>query len=93
MSPEEAGLPPAELADLKGGSGKQNAHVLRAMLDGEHGPFRDIVLFTAAAALVVADKAGDLKEGVELAADAVDSGRARRSLERLIAISHEKVPG
>ncbi|MDH3476438.1 MAG: anthranilate phosphoribosyltransferase, partial [Rhodospirillales bacterium] len=90
VTPEEAGLERAKLADLKGGDGERNAHVLRAMLDGEHGPFRDIVLFGSAAALLVAGKVGDLKQGVAMAAEAVDSGRAALVLARLIAITNEQ---
>ncbi|MFQ5775047.1 MAG: anthranilate phosphoribosyltransferase [Kiloniellaceae bacterium] len=89
VSPAEAGLATAKLSDLQGGDAERNAHVLRAMLEGEHGPFRDIVLYSSAAALIVAGKAADLKEGVAVAAEAVDSGRARQTLARLIAISNE----
>jgi anthranilate phosphoribosyltransferase len=91
VTPEEAGLPRARLEDLKGGDAQRNAHVLQAMLDGEHGPFRDVVLFSSAAALLVAGKAGDLKSGVALASEAVDSGAARRTLARLVAITNEPV--
>jgi anthranilate phosphoribosyltransferase len=91
VTPEEAGLPRARLEDLKGGDAARNAHVLQAMLDGEHGPFRDIVLYSSAAALLVAGKAGDLTSGVALATEAVDSGAARRTLARLVAITNEPV--
>jgi anthranilate phosphoribosyltransferase len=63
------------------------------MLDGEHGPFRDIVLLSSAAALIVAGKTDDLKAGVAMAAEAVDSGRARQALAHLVAITNEPVPG
>jgi anthranilate phosphoribosyltransferase len=92
VQPEDAGLRRATLADLKGGDAERNAHVIRALLDGEHGPFRDIVLFAAAAALVVADRAPDLSEGAAIAAEAVDTGRARRALEAMAAISHGRMP-
>lgn len=92
VTPEDAGLPRARLADLKGGTAERNAHVLQAMLDGEHGPFRDIVLYSSAAALVVAEAAGDLREGVAMAAKAVDDGRARQALRRLVEITHGQVP-
>ncbi len=92
VTPEQAGLPRATLADLKGGDGAQNARVLRAMLGGEHGPFRDAVLLGSAAGLIVAGKTEDLKQGVAMAAESVDSGRAKRALEGLIAITNEQVP-
>jgi anthranilate phosphoribosyltransferase len=92
VQPEDAGLRRATLADLKGGDAERNAHVIRALLDGEHGPFRDIVLFAAGAALVVADRATDLREGAAMAADAVDSGRARDALHAMAAISHGQTP-
>lgn len=90
VTPEDAGLKRATLEELKGGDAKQNARVLRAMVEGEHGPFRDIVLFTAAASLIVADRVSTLRDGVAMAAEAVDSGKARTALDRLIAITHEK---
>jgi anthranilate phosphoribosyltransferase len=92
VTPADAGLPTARLADLIGGDAEQNAAVLRAMLAGEAGPFRDIVLLTSAAALIVAGKAADLKQGVAIAAEAIDSGWARQTLARLVAISTEVLP-
>ncbi len=91
VTPEQAGLPRATLADLKGGDGAQNARVLRAMLGGEHGPFRDAVLLGSAAGLIVAGKTEDLKEGVAMAAHSVDSGRAMKALDGLITITNEQV--
>ncbi|MDH3967020.1 MAG: anthranilate phosphoribosyltransferase [Rhodospirillales bacterium] len=92
VTPEQAGLPRATLADLKGGDGAQNARVLRAMLGGEHGPFRDAVLLGSAAGLIVAGKTEDLEQGLAMAAESVDSGRAIKALEGLIAITNEQVP-
>ena len=89
--PEDAGLPRASLEGLLGGTAEHNATALRALLDGAPGPFRDVVLFGSAAALMVADRAADLKAGVALAAEAIDSGEAKRRLERLIAITNEPV--
>jgi anthranilate phosphoribosyltransferase len=83
--PEDAGLPRATLDDLKGGEPAHNAALMRGLLAGEPGKLRDIVLLNAAAALIVADRAGDLREGVAIAADALDSGKAARVLERLVA--------
>jgi anthranilate phosphoribosyltransferase len=93
VTPEQAGVARATLADVKGGTVERNPHVMQAMLDGEPGPFRDIVLLSAAAALHVADKASDLREGAEMAAEAIDSGRARQVLQRLVAITNEHESG
>lgn len=84
VHPEEAGLPVADPAALRGGSPAENAAALRALLDGEKSAYRDIVLFNAAAGLIVAGKAHDLKDGAEQAAAAIDSGAAREKLRALI---------
>jgi anthranilate phosphoribosyltransferase len=86
--PEEAGLKRATLADLKGADPAYNASRLRALLQGQHDAYRDIVLFNAGAALIVADRADTLAEGVRLAAEAVDSGKAQAVLDTLISISN-----
>lgn len=88
VTPQDAGLPEAKLSDLKGGDAETNAAALKALLEGAPGAYRDVVLFGSAAALIVADKAGDLREGVALAAAAVDSGRARTALDKLVAITN-----
>jgi len=88
IAPEDAGLPRARPEDLKGADPAYNAAALRALLDGERTPYRDIVLFNSAAALIVADKVADLKAGVALASERIDSGAARATLDKLIAISH-----
>jgi anthranilate phosphoribosyltransferase len=88
VNPEDAGLPRASLADLKGADPAYNATRLRALLDGERDPYRDVVLFNVAAALIVSDKAADLKQGVALAAEAIDSGRAKAALDKLVAVSN-----
>ena len=90
IAPEDAGLKRATLAALKGGEPVENAAALRALLDGATGAYRDIVLLNAAAALVVADKAVDLKAGVTLAASAIDSGRAKAVLAKLVAVSQSR---
>jgi len=92
ITPEDAGLERATLEHLKGGAPAENAEAIRRLLYGEKSPYRDIVLFNTAAALVVADKAGDLYEGANLAAAAIDSGAAKRVLERLVAASHGARP-
>jgi anthranilate phosphoribosyltransferase len=85
VTPDIIGVKHATLADLKGGDAQENAGAIRALLDGTKGPFRDIVLLNAAAALVVADKVIDLPIGAALAADAIDSGRAKAVLARAAA--------
>lgn len=88
VSPEEAGLSPARLEDLAGGGPKENAAAIEALLAGKPGAFRDIVVLNAAAALIVAGKAVDLKEGALLAETAIDSGAAQRALAKLVKISN-----
>ncbi|MEX2297869.1 MAG: anthranilate phosphoribosyltransferase [Dongiaceae bacterium] len=88
VTPEEAGLPRATAADLKGGDAEANAAAIRALLGGQHGPYRDIVLLNAAAALLVAGKTPNLKAGVADAAKAIDSGGAKRALDRLVAVTN-----
>jgi anthranilate phosphoribosyltransferase len=83
--PEQAGLARARAEQLRGGDAAFNAAALKRLLDGEQGPYRDIVLLNAAAALAVAGKAPDLAKGAVLAAQALDSGAARDKLQKLIA--------
>jgi anthranilate phosphoribosyltransferase len=89
IAPEDAGLPRATLADLKGGAANENADAIRRLFDGERGPYRDIVLLNAAAALIVAGKTNELRQGASLAAKAIDEGAAKRALEKLIALSNK----
>ena len=88
LSPEDAGLPQANLEDLKGGDGTYNAQRLRALLDGEQDAYRDIVLLGAGAALVIAGKVENIQKGVSVAAEAIDSGQAKTALTQLVAISN-----
>lgn len=88
VTPEDAGLPRATIADLKGADPAYNAGRLRALLDGVKDPYRDVVLLNTAAALIVSDRAEDLKAGVRIAAEAIDSGKARQVLDKLIAVSN-----
>jgi anthranilate phosphoribosyltransferase len=90
--PSDAGLPLARREDLKGGDAETNAAAMRAMLGGEHSPFRDAVIYNGAAALLVAGKVRDLPAGAARAAAAIDSGRAMRTLDRLIEISNVSPP-
>lgn len=87
VAPQDFGLEHATLSALKGGIPEDNADAIRKLLGGARGAFRDIVLLNAAAALVVADKARDLKGGIEQAAKAVDSGAAANVLARFEAAS------
>ena len=80
ITPEEAGLKWADREALAGGGPDRNAQIVRDLFEGEEGPKRDALLFNAAAALVVGGKAAGLKDGVALAAAAIDSGAARRKL-------------
>jgi anthranilate phosphoribosyltransferase len=84
VEPGDYGLAVAELEQLAGGSPEENAAVSRAVLAGERGPRRDLVLLNAGAAIYVGGLAADLGEGIEKAGDAIDSGAARELLERLI---------
>ncbi len=88
VSPEDAGLPRARLDDLLGGDAEANAAAIRALLAGEPGPFRDIVLLNAASALIVAGVAEDLKTGVTRAIESIDSGAARAKLDSLVRITN-----
>jgi anthranilate phosphoribosyltransferase len=91
VTPEDAGLPRATLADIKGGEPAANAARILDLLSGVEGPVRDIVLLNAAAALIVAGKASDLKAGVKRGAEAIADGSARRALDRMVAITQEPV--
>jgi len=88
VTPADAGLQPAKLSDLKGGDEKENARAIRDVLAGKKTPLRDIAVLNAAAALIVAGKAANLTDGAALAAHAIESGAARKALDRLAAISN-----
>lgn len=83
VHPEDAGLAPHPFEAILGGTPSENATAFRALLDGAPGAYRDAVLLNAAAALVVADKAGTLTEGVALAKESIDSGAARSKVDAL----------
>ncbi len=89
ITPEDAGLNRASLAAIKGGAPEENAAAIHAVLGGSKNAYRDIVVLNAAAALIVADKAGSLKDGARLAEQAIDSGAAARTLEALVRVSRE----
>jgi anthranilate phosphoribosyltransferase len=86
IAPEEIGVPRATIAALKGGDAAHNADAIRAVLSGRRDAFRDIVVLNSAAALMVAGKARDLKQGAEIASAAIDSGKAKKALETLVRI-------
>lgn len=88
VSPGEVGLGQARADALKGGDADSNAAITLSVLKGAEGPARDIVLLNAAAAIVAGGKATDLREGVQVAAEAIDSGRAMAKLEALIEASN-----
>jgi anthranilate phosphoribosyltransferase len=92
VHPEDAGLSPHPLEAVLGGSPADNAKALRGLLAGEPSPYRDAVLLNAAAALVIAGRAGDLREGVALGRESLDSGAARARAERLAAITSATEP-
>ncbi len=87
LTPEEFGVPRAVLDDLKGGDPAVNCSIARSILEGERGPKRDIVLVNASAALIAAGQAGNFLNAMEIAAESLDSGAARRKLEQLAAFS------
>ena len=88
VTPEDAGVPRGTLADLKGADPAYNAGRLRALLDGTKDPYRDVVLLNAAAAFIVAGRADTLKLGAQLAAQEIDSGRAKATLDKLVSVSN-----
>ncbi len=92
VTPEDAGLKRAKLDDLKGSTPQANAEAIQELLRGKRDPFRDIVLLNAGAALIVAGKATSLKDGAGKAAAAIDEGRAKAALEKLIAITNTPPP-
>jgi anthranilate phosphoribosyltransferase len=88
ITPEEVGLPKVKPDVLRGGDADENAAALKSVLEGKKSAYRDVAVFNAAAALVVAGIANDLKGGVALAQKSIDSGEAEGRLDRLIAVSN-----
>jgi anthranilate phosphoribosyltransferase len=88
LKPEDVGLATAKPEDLKGADPEHNAAQLRAVLDGAMTPYRDVALFNAAASLVVAGEAKDVRDGLDRATRAVDDGAAKATLDRLVAVSN-----
>jgi anthranilate phosphoribosyltransferase len=90
FDPAQAGLAPAVLNDLAGGDAAENASIIVGVLSGAKGPRRDIVVLNAAAGLVVAGRCQGISEGIELAAAAIDDGRAQQRLDRLVNVSQRE---
>jgi anthranilate phosphoribosyltransferase len=88
IGPEDAGLPLARPEELRGGDPKTNAVAIERLLAGDQGPYRDVVMINAAGAFIVAGKADDLKGGVDMAGQLIDSGKARATLDKLIEVSN-----
>jgi anthranilate phosphoribosyltransferase len=89
IEPEDFGMSRADLNDILGGDAQENAGIVLSVLKGEPGARRDMVLLNAAAALVAAGRAGDFPEGITLAAEAIDTGRALEKLEGMKKITNE----
>ena len=88
ISPEDVGFKRAKSEALRGGDANENAQALLDVLKGKKGAFRDVAILNAAAGLIVAGRAKDMKQGVALATQSIDSGDAEGRLDRLIAISN-----
>jgi anthranilate phosphoribosyltransferase len=88
VAPEDCGLQRSRLAAIRGGTAQENATALTHLFDGETGAYRDMVLLNAAAALVIAEKAENLPQGVALAAEAIDKGLAKMALAKLVECSN-----
>ncbi len=89
LRPDDVGIPVSQPSELVGGDAAENARLLRMVLDGGQGALRDISVLNAAAAIVVAGLVEDLESGTAMARESVDSGRARRVLDRLVEVSQE----
>lgn len=89
IKPEDFGLNRALLSEIKGGNAMDNAEIIRSIFNGVKGPKRDIVLLNAAAGLFVGNKAENLKEGINLAAAAIDTGKAKDCLDKLVKATNE----
>ena len=90
LHPGDVGLQKAAPEQLKGGDASENAAGVRDVLNGTPGPARDIVLLNAGASLLIAGRAGAIPQGIAMAADAIDSGRAAATLDRLVRVSNEE---
>ena len=87
VNPIEIGLPTASSEAMQGGTAEENAGILTRLFDGEQGPLRDVVVLNGAATLVAGEKAEDIKQGIQLASEAIDTGKAAESVSRLVKLS------
>jgi len=92
MTPEEYGLQRADCEDIVGGNAAENANITRSILNGDQGPKRDMVLLNASAAFVAAGVCQEIRDGIGVAAEAIDSGKAHQKLEQLIEFTHQCKP-
>ncbi|HEX9454888.1 MAG TPA: anthranilate phosphoribosyltransferase [Candidatus Binatia bacterium] len=88
LDPEQVGLRRCAMADLHGGSAEQSAVIVRSVLGGDQGPARDVVLLNSGAALYVSGSAAAIQDGIKLAAESIDTGKARRKLEQLVELTN-----
>lgn len=89
VTPEQFGLARVSLEELRGGDGACNARITKSILSGERGPKRDIVLLNAGATLYVSGMADSIRDGMRMAEDSIDSGRAMQALEKLVELSNK----
>ena len=87
VTPDEVGLTRVDRSALIGGEAEENAAALTALLAGEHGPYREIVLLNAGGSLVVAGHVNTLADGIGMAAESIDSGAAKSRLDKLVAVT------
>lgn len=87
LDPEELGLPRAKLGDLAGGTAEDNVAITKTLLKGERGSKRDVVLLNAAAVFIVGGRAKDFREGLKLATEAIDGGKALQKVNELVEMS------
>jgi anthranilate phosphoribosyltransferase len=88
LDPEQVGLRRCAMADLHGGSAEQSAIIVRGVLSGDQGPARDVVLLNSGAALYVSGSAATIQDGIKLAAESIDTGKAQRKLEQLVELTN-----
>jgi len=88
LDPEQVGLKRCKLEELHGGSAEQSAEIVRGVLAGNTGPARDVVLLNGGAALYVSGRAANIQAGIKLAAESIDSGKARQKLEQLVELTN-----
>ena len=89
IKPEDYGFEKCSKAELKGGDPNENAEIVRKILSGEKGPKRNATLLNAGAALYIGGKANDMKEGIKLAGEIIDSGKAMDTLNKFIELSNK----